>query len=238
MPSIFAIDRARRSRTKKKVTTIKVVTTKKKRRKATLNTLILKAPRAMVRMKWSKNYNLNQTVLDTPVSQKFRWTSLYDPDFTSISIGDHQPWSYDTYSTLYKHYTVISATVKISAYVQNSSTSALFLTNSAVSAPANLSSYTQFMENPATSGGQMSTQDGTKVFKKTYSKNRVYSNAQNSKLLGDMGGAGTGANPFEEYYLIVSLMNIIPGVLCNDITYTVEIIYNAELTENKTLATS
>lgn len=207
-------------------------------RKAILNTLVLKAPKAQVRMKWAKNYQLTQDVVDVPTSQIFRYTSLFDPDFTSPSLSDHQPWSYDTYSTLYKHYMVTAVHVKITAYAENDNVIGLFLTNSAVSAPANLSNYTQHMENPATSGGIVSTQDGLRVFKKTYNKNKVYGITQNANLTGLMGGIATGTNTDEEYFLIVSVLNVIPGELANAVTLSVELSYDCELTENKTLATS
>lgn len=212
---------------------------KRKKKRVTLNRNILKSPKFHVNMKWSKNYLLTQqNGADNPTHQIFRWSSLFDPDFSSVSLADHQPWSYDTYSTLYKHYLVTSATVTIKAYANNNSVTALFLTNSAVNNPANLSSYTQFMENPATSGGMLTTQDGVKIFKKTYIKNKVYGNTQNANLTGLMGGTGVGSNPLEEYYLMVSLINVDPGEDANSVSFTVDINYKCELTENKTLATS
>lgn len=211
----------------------------KKRSYVTLNRNILKAPRTKIKMKWAKNYHIKQGTVDIATHQIFRYTSLFDPDFTSVSIADHQPWSYDTYSTLYKHYMVTGCSVKVTAcqYGPNDGLTSIFLTNSAVSAPSNLSSSTELMENPASHGGMINATI-PRVFKKRYIKNRVYGNTQNANLTGLMGGVGVGANPTEEYYLLVSIINVNVDAEAPSCIITVELEYDVELTENKTLAQS
>lgn len=228
-------------KTKKVITVTKTTRKPLKKRSSyvTLNRNILKAPRTKIKMKWCKNFHLVQSTIDLPTHQIMRYTSLFDPDFTSVSIADHQPWSYDTYSTLYKHYMVTGCSAKVSAcqYGPNDGLTSIFLTNSAVSAPANLSSYTELMENPASHGGIINSTK-PRTFKKRYNKNRVYGITQNANLTGLMGGLGVGSNPDEEYYLLISIINANPDAEAPSCIITLELTYDVELTENKTLAQS
>lgn len=218
---------------------VAVVIAKKHTTKSHVPRNILTKTRQRVKMKWSKNYNIEQGTVDIPTFQKFRWTSIYDPD-ESAGFTDHQPWSYDTYSNLYKHYTIIgcTATVTCAQHGPNEAQSTIFLTNSAVASPANLTTYSQFMENPATSGGVVIAPNKPRVFKKSYTKMRVFGNTQNSNLTGLMGGASVGSDTSEQYYLLVAVMNAKPGVPSAPIVFTIDLVYDVLLTENKTLATS
>lgn len=222
---------------KQNIATLRLISARRKKsRKMAIPRNLLKQTRARVKMKFGDSYQLTQLTSGIAAKYIFRWTSINDPDFSSGSIADHQPWGHDTYANFFKHYTVIGCTAKVTVTHVNptDNPSTIFLTNSAVSAPANLVTYSQHLENPASSGGIIrGATNGIRTFTKSYSKSKVFGKTQNSKLTQLMNG-----NTDEEYYLIVSLLNTDPGGTAGPVVWQIELNYDVELTENKTLAQS
>jgi hypothetical protein len=65
----------------------------------------------VVKMKYSSTLRLTPTLADND-DYFFRANSIFDPDYTG---SGHQPYTHDTWQTIYNHYKVLGATIKLKA---------------------------------------------------------------------------------------------------------------------------
>lgn len=63
----------------------------------------------LVRLRYVAHFFLDPAV-NTAVAHVFRANSLFDPDFTAAG---HQPYGFDTWATMYNHYTVLGSKIKV-----------------------------------------------------------------------------------------------------------------------------
>lgn len=65
--------------------------------------------RILTKLRYSDIKNLSST-LGASANYRFRWNSIFDPDQSGTG---HQPLYFDTYASVYDHYAVVSAKMKV-----------------------------------------------------------------------------------------------------------------------------
>lgn len=96
---------ARRSR---KVQKVQIVKPKRRKRKSLITRNVL-ANKSVVRMKYADTISIDPGAAGI-AAHYFRCNSITDPDFTGAG---HQPFTRDTYSTLYGAYRVLKSKIKV-----------------------------------------------------------------------------------------------------------------------------
>lgn len=206
-------------------------TYKKKSRKMTIPRNILKQNSTRVKMKYCDTFEITQLVADLATNYVYKYTDINDPQY---AVGGHQPWGHDTFATLFRHYTVIGCTIKVTASVLGAASriTAFAVTNNSDAAITNLATYSELAENPNTTMKLVNGYEHPTI-KKTYNKQKVFRNSKNAELTAPMNGT-----PDEQYYALISVINVAPAVLSATVQFTVELEYDVLLTENKALVQS
>jgi hypothetical protein len=79
-------------------------------------------PRILTKLRYVDTYSLTSTA-GSLAKQLFTVNSMYDPDVTGTG---HQPLYYDTFASIYDHYAVVSAHIKIT-FNSNATTSSVIV---------------------------------------------------------------------------------------------------------------
>lgn len=156
-----------------------------------------------------------------PSVYAFRFTDLYDPDYSGTG---HQPLLHDTYATLYNHYMVLGAKMTVN------------FVNNGVSRGLNLCVYpcpdTSFTTDPDTAyetpGAKYTIigEDNHKSLTLKYSKKAVFGEGRETAL-----SALFGSSPSEQYFGVIHFFSY----QAQDCDTIVTMDYVVKLTEPKML---
>jgi hypothetical protein len=162
-----------------------------------------------------------------PLHYFFRATSIYDPDATGVG---HQPYGHDTLATVYNHYTVMKATIKITTASQGSN-NILGLTMTAD--PVGQLGYTTSMEVKPTKCIPLGSSQDPVSLSMTYERNKTFGGTKPAELT-----AAYNANPVENVFFDIFTQGNLAGNNPSALAILVTIIYEVESVELRDLGGS
>lgn len=186
----------------------------------------------IVTMKYSTYVRLDPSV-GAPVAYNwFRANSIYDPDQTGTG---HQPYSHDTYQTIYQHYRVLSSKI-ICNFVPNGSSSTGHVVCGVITTPtvepALVLDYDTIRERDIGKYKINSGQDQVVKVTGAYNSKKMYpSNVGNLNAL-------FGNNPTEEAYFAVYATATNETLDASSVDVIVDIYYKVLMWELKNLGES
>lgn len=163
-------------------------------------------------------------------SYLFSANGLYDPNITGVG---HQPYGFDTYMTIYNHYLVKSARIKVEAMTSSPGVVAgMNHIGIAICDDTTVPTSTRDMvEQKGTTTAFMDSFNKA-VCSNYWSKAMVF-NADHDALSGNVG-----ANPTEQTYFAIFQAHLSTGVEPGGMYFVVTIDYDTEFYELKSLGSS
>lgn len=178
--------------------------------------------------------SLNPGIGGLPANYVFSLNGLYDPNYTGTG---HQPLGYDQIMTMYDHYTVIGARIRVN-FMNNDATYGQTVALHIKDSPAATTDITNIIENGQNRYSIIGpTDSGTssKTMTINWSASKFFST---KKLVGSSLYRGAlASNPDEQAYLHL-VAQPLSGVDSSDIRCMIDIEYITILSEPKTLAQS
>lgn len=181
----------------------------------------------LVKLKYCQNLQLGNGATST-ASHHMSCNSLYDPDVTSIG---HQPYGYDTWTTLYGKYRVLSSKIVV-RFVAKQGTQNVCVGVLPVNVVDSDLSFPTMLERPGCYYKTLTTQFPTMITRK-WSLRRVKNDD------GEAYSSGVTDSPANQDYFRIWCATPDGGYIVeNSIGCVVEISYIAELSERKVLSQS
>ncbi len=224
------VKRRGKSTRKSGVQKVVVVKPRRKSRRSAITKNVL-AKKSTVVMKYADTIAIDPGAASIS-AHYFRANSINDPDFTGVG---HQPFTHDTYATLYGAYRVIKSKIKVTPVASTASTLipgfwGLFIDSDST---LSYSEGTQIVEDPRTGGfkqhmGVQTPHYGIQggSMRKTFSAKSLGPEGKNNVVL--FGSNASDDRQFSKYFCIwaSSILANNPGSL----EFMVEIEYTVELT--------
>lgn len=190
------------------------------------------AARHIVKMKYATSFRMTTAALTA--QYVFNTNSIFDPDSTSVG---HQPYSHDTWATIYNRYRVIGVSYYITAYaaVNKTATFCILPSNGTTS----VTSIDQAREEPRARSGTLSpiTAGNPQRFKGKIYNPALTGRTRSQYMADDRYQALFGTSPSEQ--LILNLFAENPdGTLVPDCYVQITLNYMVELFDPKILGQS
>lgn len=159
----------------------------------------------------------------------FSANGLYDPDITGVG---HQPRGFDQLMTMYDHYQVKSAKIRVQFLGSNTNTVSMVCFISTQDAASTLNSNDYMESNKSSFNGivQTSATTGTTTLTQKFSSKQWFNTAASSA--GRLQG-NASANPSEQTYFHVGCFPSFAAADPQSITYHANIEFIAEFTERR-----
>lgn len=216
----------KRSRNVQKVMVVKP---KRKKRKSTITKNVL-SKKSVVKMRYADTVSLNPGAAGI-TSHYFRCNSIQDPDYTGTG---HQPFTHDTFASLYNDYRVLSSKVKVTPIYSTTTAGipALWGVFQDTDATLSYTEGTMIVEDPRTGGfglhsGVQSVTYGNQMRAKKLSFNAKSLGPEGRDNVIHFGNSPTDNSLYARYFCIwaSSILGNDPG----SIDFMVEIEYTVEL---------
>jgi len=167
----------------------------------------------MVKLTYADQIRLDPTVGGVPKTYVFRANSLFDPDY---SFTGHQPLYYDQYSAIYKAYKVYGSKITITGandYSDQANIMGNLVVCNVTLDPADESSYTEAIERRKAKYRQcQERRPFTLIHHYSAKKLHQIKDVKDAvELEGLTGNSGTGTNPGQEAYFVISAHPLYKG---------------------------
>lgn len=179
-------------------------------------------------MRYSTTCEFNPTAGST-AHNLFVATSIFDPEYTA---GGHQPYGHDTYQSIYNHYTVVKAVIKVT-WTETVSVAAL-VGITMTDDPSVNSTYDTVREVKPTKMAVFASDGTTPTLTQTYDMREVFQNPGGPNQLR----AAFGTSPLENFYFDVWAQANHPASDLGIVRALVNIVYYVECSELKDLGQS
>jgi len=183
-----------------------------------------------VTMKYFLNTNVSWAA-GAMGAQIMSCNSIYDPDRTSTG---HQPSNYDTWSTLYDHYCVLSSSIKVTASCQTITGVVPVIWGVAVNdntTPASASDPSTMIENGSKYRMLPAYQSVSQTMTEKFNASRWFGNAKPSD--NREIGALFGANPSDEAFFYIWATAANASASGANVFFNIEVNYNVLVQEPK-----
>jgi len=186
------------------------------------------------KMRYTETISITQGV-NTIGNYCYCANGIYDPNSSG---GGHQPYGYDTYSTIYNQYTVLSSKIKVTPTRFSSASNAITWGIGIEDALTAASTFDSWAERPTYSVMASVRGDGAtggKPLMKYWNRNRRFPHEDTYRSLSAL----FGANPSEVEVFNIVCQTADAGITALGTVYLyVELEYNVEMYELKDLGTS